>query len=737
MRKLGKRVLSGVLVVLMICSALVFAPIQTRAAIEYTVMTLDELKTALANAEDGDVINIGYDSMTGEGYANINLDGALEITKDIAINFVSGQIDYVVTEGQPVDLGALVYINSCDVTISGYGQVGTPNNGIYAYQLKDETGDASLTFNGAGYLDDGVLVVDDDSNNYASKLIINKGYYTIPTDRTIVFAFSNGAESAKIPTANLIINGGSFEDDISEYVGENSVVVDNGEDYRERYEVRSNVMSDTFKRMLTDGKIIVPSAEPKTEEAEYAYLMGYLCMFETEEVSFYPGKISDGVFDISASDNETGEQAEIHRVEVEFEADIDSTELKVAEDFAANLPNEVLDSWEWEGEIYETRYSPFSITDLEIVNMWVTGYDRDNLTSHRHTVNYSGELKEYLSNTNVDFRVTMIGAGLDTDLYNEACGDAVILINDIMYAVVPCMVYAQVEHIIYVPDGTATDKDSLMVAAQKRINEYLGSDSKVTISYGGAFNTLSNKWWEQDDAEYQAEMLELLGLETAPEHYFVATAGGMQYRFLIMADSSKMLTPTYKTVDVASNVSISSVSSEIPLDTSIRATQLSNGEEYDKVIETLGVEENVTYDLKLYSPATSNFVSKLENGTFEVKIPISEKLAGKNLVAYYVDENDRVVEYEVTIKDGYAIFETDHFSIYTIAEGNIKEETGGDNTPESKPESSTEVVAPKDNAEDSKKAPVTGDNSPIMIWVMLLAIGGGAIAYGVKRRNYI
>lgn len=683
MKKLKKRVLASFLVVLMVCSALVFEPMQTKAATTYTVTSLDELKTALEKAIDGDVINVGEDF----NYSNIILDGTLTITKDITINFVSGAIDYYDTTGEPAKLEALVVIDSCDVTISGSGQVGTAYNDIYSYKLVDATGDASLTFDSSAFLDDGVLIVDNASNNYTSKLTINAGSYAIPTERESEFAFSNGTENSDVPKANLIINGGYFEEKIDTYIGADMTIIDRGEESGCRYEVRSTIMSDQFKKMLTDGKIIVPSVEPKEEMEEYAYLMGFLCMFETEDVYYYPERISDGVYDIAGwMQKEPYDLVEVHRVEVVFDADVDSKELEIAKDVVDKIPYES-ESWEWEGEVYENRWSNFLISDMETVNMWASGYDRNNLIAHRHTVNYSSELKEYLGNSNVDFRVTMIGAGMDTDLYLEACGEAVILINDIMYANVHT-VRAQVKQIVYVPDGTATDKDSLMAAAQKRINEYLGSDSKVVVSYGGAFNTLSDRWYG-DDEEYQAEMLYCLGLETAPEHYFVATAGDMQYKFIIIADSSKMMTPTYKTVDASSNVTISSDAAEIPLDTSMRANQLTSGEEYDKVIDTLGVEENVTFDLKLYSQSTSSYVSKLEAGTFEVQIPITETLKDKDLVAYYVDENGKVVEYEVTVKDGCAVFATDHFSIYTIAEKTVV-------VPPTPP--TPEVVAPEDNA---------------------------------------
>lgn len=74
------------------------------------------------------------------------------------------------------------------------------------------------------------------------------------------------------------------------------------------------------------------------------------------------------------------------------------------------------------------------------------------------------------------------------------------------------------------------------------------------------------------------------------------------------------------------------------------------------------------FDLKLYSDAQNKFIKKIDNGTFEVRIPIHNELKNKELGVYYVDENNNKQVYDVTIKDGYAIFNTDHFSIYTLAE---------------------------------------------------------------------
>ena len=387
MKKMKERILAIFLVVLMVCSVFVFEPMQAKAATTYTVSTEEELRTALENAVDGDVINVGR---FGE-YAYICINNPLEITKNLTIN-VYGSLDYMQSSEEIPE--ALVLINSCEV-IWGGAPISTGCNDVYGYKLVDETDNASLTMECTNRLDEGMLIVDDASNNYTSKVTINDGYYYIPTGRETAFAFSNGETNTAVPKENLLINGGSFAEDITEYLGEDVIIVDNGEEYQDRYEVRSTIMSDHFKSMLTDGKIIVPSAEPQTEEAEYAYLMGFLCMYETEESFFYPGRVRDGVYDIGSWDNETGELIELHRVDVEFDADLDEKELAVAKDVVDKIPYES-ETWEDEYGSGEWRWSSFLITDMEAVNMWASGYDRDNVTAHRHTVNYSGELKEYL-----------------------------------------------------------------------------------------------------------------------------------------------------------------------------------------------------------------------------------------------------------------------------------------------------------------------------------------------------
>ena len=159
--------------------------------------------------------------------------------------------------------------------------------------------------------------------------------------------------------------------------------------------------------------------------------------------------------------------------------------------------------------------------------------------------------------------------------------------------------------------------------------------------------------------------------KAAGDYWFNLEIGEATHMFIVVVDSDGMVNTEYKSSDVATDVTVSSGDNSIPLDTRIKVEQLASGTVYEKIIKTLNVKDNLTFDINLYSGSLEKNITKLSNGKFEVKIPVDSKLKDKSLVAYYVDEKLGVQEHEVTIKDGYAMFETDHFSVYTLAEGTV------------------------------------------------------------------
>lgn len=125
---------------------------------------------------------------------------------------------------------------------------------------------------------------------------------------------------------------------------------------------------------------------------------------------------------------------------------------------------------------------------------------------------------------------------------------------------------------------------------------------------------------------------------------------------------------------------------------------------------------------------------ELEDGSFEVRIPLSEKLKGKDLVAYYVDDNGNKEEHEVTIKDGYAVFNTNHFSTYTLAEKPAeKPDKTPDETPIETPDNTPKGDDNTNNENEKDETPKTGVNN-VYIAVTLVAISAGSIVLIKKNK---
>ncbi len=249
--------------------------------------------------------------------------------------------------------------------------------------------------------------------------------------------------------------------------------------------------------------------------------------------------------------------------------------------------------------------------------------------------------------------------------------------------------------------------NDLMKSAQTRIDNYFGKDKVKLVDAGKLEEFLNSYVLDNQDIidemyEYNESMKNFPGYVAKTkeeianqlkeemrsmvsdilkenEHIYKVIIGDNTYYTLIRSDSSKMVETTYRTSDILTDVSISSSNKTIPYDALVNVRKITDGETYKKILDILKLTNSEMYDLKLFSKSLDNYVSKLVNGSFEVKIPIKDEYKNKNLIAYYVDDNGKVTEYEVTVKDGYAIFNTDHFSIYTLGVKNVNNPQTGDN----------------------------------------------------------
>ena len=337
----------------------------------------------------------------------------------------------------------------------------------------------------------------------------------------------------------------------------------------------------------------------------------------------------------------------------------------------------------------------YNVSDLEIISYWLNGGS---------ILYYSNDLMSTLGYKNFENFSFDVRAGDNSSFNTIEAGILKFIYNDTIYFMAD-FVEVDGNNIIYVEDNT--DSNDLMKSAQTRIDNYFGKDKVKLVDTGNLEEFLDSYVLDNQDIidemyEYNESMKNLPGYVAKTkeeianqlkdemrsmvsdilkenEHIYKVIIGDNTYYTLIRSDSSKMVETTYRTSDILTDVSISSSNKTIPYDALVNVRKITDGETYKKILDILKLTNSEMYDLKLFSKSLDNYVSKLVNGNFEVRIPIKDEYKNKNLVAYYVDDNGKETEYEVTVKDGYAIFNTDHFSIYTLGVKSVNNPQTGDN----------------------------------------------------------
>lgn len=411
--------------------------------------------------------------------------------------------------------------------------------------------------------------------------------------------------------------------------------------------VNAEEYGEPFKKITSDGTLKINSVRP-TNEAEADFFIGnYLSSFDTED--YYYG------FDNCNEDYSTclvvatsidGTQLESHTLKFTY-ATVDENIASEVNKIISGMPEN----------------KNYVVEDLEFINYVVVGgYNpyKFDINVQNAMVNYSSELRSYLKNGNITAKFDLrFGGGTP---FSDGGGGALIFSYDnIVYGMMED-VGAEKKYLIYVPDETEDSTEAYIAAAQKRINDYLKND-QVKITYAGKVST------DFDGLLFES----IVDPSKRRDEYYTLTYNGIEFYLLIVKDSSKIKTEVvHKTNDVTTNISISTTSSTVPLDTMIKVNEIvKTDSKYTEIIETLKVKEALVYDLKLYSSSKGDYISKLDDGTFNVSIPLPDAMKDKQLMAYYVNDDKTVEEHEVIVKDGYATFNTTHFSIYTIAEKRV------------------------------------------------------------------
>jgi len=319
---------------------------------------------------------------------------------------------------------------------------------------------------------------------------------------------------------------------------------------------------------------------------------------------------------------------------------------------------------EFELDNFATYYQ---VTDLGLINYYMTSSASElwNVGAAGRVLKYSDEIIDLVDGGNIKFQLEF-GMGQDDEsfIYEQASGELTVFYNDYAYATKQQGIY--LKRVIYIPEDTAETKEAYIQAAQERINKYLGKENIVSVTYGDTLENLENLNSEALDPSIEAN--------TTDGNYYNITVKDVNgkertYKFYIMKGTEEQLKePVYQGKDRITKVEIKSTDANVPLDTTVNVTKSD-----DDIEEILGTDNYEAYNISLYSDAKKASVKKLENGVFTVRIPIPEKLKDKDVEVYFIDKDGTKTPHTTNIEEGFAVFETNHFSTYALAEINKME----------------------------------------------------------------
>ena len=324
----------------------------------------------------------------------------------------------------------------------------------------------------------------------------------------------------------------------------------------------------------------------------------------------------------------------------------EDVELNVTYDQSGNIPSLDKLMKQLNSFAEDDLESYYKITDLSLIN-YLCSYKGE--ASMNTAIRYSS-LNEVIRGADISFIMDLrAGDGMPECMYEFAFGILTVYYKDYLAKALSGGVY--MEHLLYIPQDTPDTTEAYVEAAQKRINDYLGKDSAVQVSYGGSLEGM--EW---------AEALPVSGHDG---NYYAFKIGEETYNFyLVKADAEKLSQPVYVGTELNSGIEVTSESVSLPMDTTVSVESKEKPELKDK----LGTTNYLTYDISLYSEMISSYITNVEDGTVTVKIPVPAAMEGKNLAVYYYAADGTEEKHEVTVKDGFAEFQTNHFSEYTLAE---------------------------------------------------------------------
>ena len=174
--------------------------------------------------------------------------------------------------------------------------------------------------------------------------------------------------------------------------------------------------------------------------------------------------------------------------------------------------------------------------------------------------------------------------------------------------------------------------------------------------------------------------------------------------------------------DADTKIKLDTTTDVVPEGTTLVAEKVTSGDNYNVVVKAVEEELSkfVLYDISL----VKNSVKVQPNGNVKVSIPLPDGYDASKIVVYRVADDATKTKLDVTVKDGYITFETDHFSNYVV----------GEEKTETAEETSTEATDTSTKSNTAKReldnTPKTGSDPNVLTVIssILSIVSAGAIA---------
>lgn len=413
-------------------------------------------------------------------------------------------------------------------------------------------------------------------------------------------------------------------------------------------------LNELFNKIAPNGTVnvpaIVPNGELEVEDFSSSYMLkefntfGYLHSCNED--------YSKCIFNLGNGDNRIEKEVNAiwQKGNVEAKTIVDDA-IKLVKLKPHNIENAIA----------------YDLDDLNLLNYIVNTTGLSEREKVDLPINYINELKKDFEYSNITYN-TVSRAGAGGLFYEYSRGELILWYKGIIYGVVGGNTEVGVvrNHVIYIPSDTKNTPEAYMAAAKKRIDDYLGNNDTI-IEIGG-------KRSEVSDGDYSTYSSNVNTDDEMGEYYYKITIAGNVYNFLIVRNTAKMVVSNFINKDIETNIKVTNSSIEVPFDATLDVTKIINGtQEYENIVKALKTDTFAAYDIKLYSDTKDSNIAKV-NSNFTVSIPIIEELKNQDLVVYYIKEDGTLEKYDVEVdENGYANFQTNHFSTYILAKAEKEE----------------------------------------------------------------